>query len=195
MTAPRASALGMLCVFVAGCISVRDEPRLVVTPWPPSDKAATKTVAITVRGTQSFNGQETTPDAALVSRWQEAVLTAFHDAALFADFAPPGSAADYQVEVTVTNHSEINYAALALSSATATLVPAAAHDGYLVETRVRDARGNVVGTSRRSAGVTTWLEAFLLFVMPAAFPGTVATAVVADCTRATLSELHAQRVW
>lgn len=192
MTARSRSALSLAASVLVlalnvGCASFRtgDLDRDVALPPAAAPKPS---IAVVVTGRVSFDGR-TTQDATapMLQQWRTSILGTYRRSDLFTSVESGFQAADLRAEVEVVNSGKTSIGLAMLSGATLTLIPAKATDVLTMTTVFRDAAGEELITVERRAVVSTWIQLFLLPVMPFKTPGSTVEGAFEDLVLHTLA--------
>lgn len=179
---------GML-FLVSGCVSFRGG--LDDLPKAPTTTAANASAApLSYDLHWLTNGN---PNPIAQEQMRPRVEGELRDASLFGNITR-GGGGPYHLDVTIENSGNVAVAALtgALSGLTLTVLPGYAHDEYTLTATLTKGEAKVK-SYRYTAGVTTWIELFLVFGMPFK-ESEVVEKTVENLTRHLTADLAADHV-
>jgi hypothetical protein len=176
-----------LGAFNMACASFRtgdlDRDVTLATAQEPKPSIA---VVVTGRATLGNRPTQDVPSQATAA-WRQEVLDAYHQSGLFSSVDSGFRSADLRAEVDVHNTGNPNIGLAILSGLTLTLIPANAVDTFHMTTVFRNAEGDELITVERSAVVSTWIQLFLLPVMPFKSPRSTVEGAFEDLVMHTLA--------
>ena len=189
-----------LCLAVAttigsGCASFRAGLLAPTTDWPPPAAAKKKSISVAVSGTAVISGKATDAPQQMIDLWRQRTWAAYEESGLFSDVRTGLEATDLRAEIRIEDRGDPNIALAVLCGLTMTLIPVKASDELTMRTVYKDAEGNTLASIEKAETVNTWIQMFLVFVMPAKFPSGVVKGVLTDLNRATISAAQAQKVF
>jgi hypothetical protein len=183
-----------LAVMCAGCASFRAGQLGPLKEWPPP-AATRKSISVAVSGSAVISGKTTDAPAQFIDVWRQRTWAAYQDSNLFSDVRTGLEPTDLHADVHLEDRGDPNIALAVLCGLTMTLVPVKASDELTMRTTFKDADGNVLATIEKKETINTWIELFLVFVMPGHFPTGVVKSTLTDLNRATLQAAHEQSIF
>jgi len=193
----RAIALASLVVSIGsiGCASFRSGAVPPTQPWPPAAAASKKSISLVLAGSATQNnGTPIDPPPGMVSKWRTWTEAAYRDSALFSAVLAEDLPSDVRAEVRITDTGEGSQGLAFISGLTLTLIPAKATDTITLHTEFKSSKGELLATIEKSDSLHTWIQLFMVFVMPFHWPASEAGSLFTELNRATLAEAHAQGV-
>ena len=184
-----------LAFLAAGCASFRGGELAQTKPWPPAEPAAKKSLSLAVTGSTLMNEKPGDATPLMLTKWRESTEQAYKESNQFSTVLPETAAADIRAEVKIVDSGNPNVGLAFISGLTMTLIPAKATDNFAVHTDFKNAQGDVLASIERRDHVDTWIQLFMVFVMPFNWPNSVITSTVTDLSRATIVEAHEKGVF
>jgi hypothetical protein len=137
---------------------------------------------------------EVSPKSPSDEKQHRIMQKAYEESGLFSKVAVGTDPADLKAEVLFSGlEGKTNGFMRLLNGMTLTLIPDKIEYSPTVTAVFKDRQGNTVGTFKKSANVSIWIELFLVFAMPFVDgPNTVAEGVFYDLHRAIVHEAHAK---
>lgn len=174
---------------VAGCVTVRSAPPRVAAPWPPPLPASRGSVALVVAGGARIDnlGRDLGP---ILPLWREAIERAYRESGQFSSVTPGLGSADLHVDVEVRAEVSQPQALALVSAMTLFLIPTVATTEITLDTRVRNAAGEPIGTSQLRGESQTWSQVLLLPVSPFFQQKDVTPPIVYDLARTSIDDLR-----
>jgi hypothetical protein len=188
-------ALALAITISWGCASFRAGQLAPVTGWPPSVPGKKKSISVVVSGSAVIGGKPTDAPQQMIDIWRQRTWATYEESGLFSDVRTGLEATDLRAEVRIEDSGEPNIALAVLCGLTMTLIPVEAADKLTMRTAFKDADGNTLASIEKTETVNTWIELFLVFVMPAKFPTGVVKGVLNDLSRATITAAQEQKVF
>jgi hypothetical protein len=181
-----------LSTVFCGCALFRQGEGPPAGVWPPTPAHKGRTISVLVKPESVVNGcpQQLHPYTAQL--WSDATVRAYDASGCFAKVTRGVAESELQAEVVITENGEVNIGAAVLTGLTLYLIPSSATSEMTVNTTLRDAQGNVLGTFRHTETVRFWQQVFLLFALPFNWPSSVIDDVLYDASRYTLLEACAK---
>ncbi|MBX3306208.1 MAG: hypothetical protein KF751_09130 [Nitrospira sp.] len=191
-------ALHVLVLFVSlsslsGCASFRSGGTPPPASWPISKEPGKQSISLLVTGEAVVNNERQDAPQGAIQRWQEAVEKAYKDSGLFSNVTIGAAETDLKAEIHILDRGEVSKGMAFLSGLTLTLVPANARDEMVVTTALRGKEGQELGTYNEKETMSTWIQFFLIFIMPFNWPNTVGTEMLYDLNRAIIDQAHRAR--
>lgn len=180
-------ALGIL--GTTGCAAFRSGQPLGGN-WPPQATAPKLSISVVVSGTATINGSPHEVNSAMLDTWRRLTWAAYQDSGAFAETRSGLAETDLRAEVSIREDADVSYLGAILTGLTMYLFPSKASSTLTATTRFSDASGADLGTVEKKEGYTLWQQLFLVFVMPAHFPTSVAEEVITDLSRATIVDAN-----
>jgi hypothetical protein len=191
----RWSALAVAIVLCGGCASFRAGHVEPVMNWPPAAPAKKKSISVAVSCSAVLSGKPTDAPQQVIDLYRQRTWAAYEESGQFSDVRTGLEPTDLRAEVRIEDRGDPHTALAVLSGLTMTLIPAKASDELTMRTTFKDAEGNTLATIEKSETINTWIQMFLVFVMPAKFPTGVVKGTISDLNRATIDAAHAQNIF
>jgi hypothetical protein len=191
------SLVSVAFVLNTACAGFRGGELPETQPWPPSFAAAKKktvSLVLSPKSSSVVNGQTIDPPPNMMTKWREFTEETYKDSQLFSAVLGESLPADLRAEVRVTDEGNFSRAAAVFSGLTLTLIPANAVDHFTLHTDFKNAQGQVLASIEKKDSMSTWIELFLIFVLPFKSPASVSESVFHELNRATLAEAHAKGI-
>jgi hypothetical protein len=196
MTSGRALYVLVLLVpllSLSGCASFRSGGTHPPASWPISKGLGKQSISLLVTGEGVVNNNRQDIPQRAIQIWQEAVAKAYKDSGLFSNVTIGAAETDLKAEIHILDRGEASMGMAFLSGLTLTLVPVNARDEIVVTTTLKGKEGQEVGTYNKKETVSTWIQLFLIFIMPFNWPNTVAAEMLYDLNRAIIDQAHAAK--
>ncbi|HXZ84783.1 MAG TPA: hypothetical protein VEI82_04760 [Myxococcota bacterium] len=149
---------------------------------------------ILASGGSEVNGKTVDTPPRVVANWREWTEATYRDSALFSALVDPSVPSDLRSEVRVVDTGEAKIGMAIACGVTLFLFPAKATDHLTLRTDFKNAKGEVLATIEKSESVNTWIELFLVVVMPFHWPKSEIRDLITELNRATLAEAHAKGI-
>jgi hypothetical protein len=175
---------------LSGCAAFRSGEFKLTPSWPLATTPGKQSISLLVTGEAIVNGMRQDIPQRMIQHWQDAAAKAYKDSGLFSDVKTGAAETDLRAEVHVLERGEANQGMAVLSGLTLTLVPAHAESEIVVKTTLKNKEGQDLGTFEKKETFSFWIQFFLIFIMPFNWPNTVATDLLYDLHRATISQAH-----
>lgn len=185
MTRPIA-LVALLGLLLPACASFQGDRLGAVPQVPTPDEKPT--VSVAVFGEGRLNGEKRDLPTSALERFKEATREAYEGSGFFSDVRMGLEESDLRAEVKITNSGNPNYGLAFLSGFTLLLIPAKATDVFDVETAFKDRSGETIAEFSRTEEMDTWIELFLIFAAPFAWPGSVLHDTLVDVNDAVLHD-------
>ncbi|MCA9470021.1 MAG: hypothetical protein KC643_31870 [Nitrospira sp.] len=176
---------------LAGCASFREGTLPPPSSWPPALAQGKKSISVIVTGEAMMEGRRGDVPLQMVQQWQVPTIKAYRDSGLFSEVKAGPAQTDLRAEVHIRDMGEGSKGMAIVSGLTLTLFPATGHDRLVVQTTIKDANGENLGTFEKTETVNFWIQFFLIFIMPFNWPPTVVSDTLYDLSRAIIVEAHA----
>lgn len=185
-------ALVLLLVSSAGCVMARDGNVKPPAQWPPhSTQQMKKSIALHVSevGSQGSSGQEISPGT--IEDFRAQAVKAYTESKLFSSVVTTGEPTDIKADITLGEGSDGLSWSGVISALTLTMIPGVVSQDVIANTTYKDRQQKVIGTIVKAEGFGSWIQFFLLFVMPFVDgPDTIMDKTKYDIHRATLEEAY-----
>jgi hypothetical protein len=143
-----------------------------------------------------MNGQRISIPQRDIGPLEVTIAKSYKDSGLFSDVRIGAADSDYRAEVHMLTRSHVNKLLEFVSAMTLTLVPCNSHSEFTITTRFKNRELNPLETFERRDRETTWIQLFLIFVMPfhEGEPSVKYTPhekeIIYDLNRSIVSEAH-----
>ena len=176
--------------FLTGCAAFREDQLQPITSWPLETSYKNKSISLIISGKAIVNGEELEVNKSILSIWRKQTVSAYRESGLFSEVKTGLVDSDLRAEIKILDQGEGSLGLAFLSGFTFTLIPAKAYDEFFVTTTLIDNEGRELGRIVKSETINSWIQLFLIFVMPFNWPNSVAKEVLYDLNRATINEAH-----
>lgn len=175
---------------LSGCAAFRTGEFKPPASWPLATTPGKQSIGLLVIGETIDNVMPPDVPQRTSQSWQDAAAKAYKDSGLFSDVKTGAAETDLRAEVHVIAREETNMGMAFLSGLTLTMFPSRSESEFVIKTTLKNREGQNLGTFLKSDKSSTWIQFFLIFVMPFNWPDTVETDMLYDLNRATISEAH-----
>ena len=177
-----------------GCIAVRSDEEVALA-WPPEAESTLQPLTLRFSMKVSINGAEQDGFTHLEEEAKKIAFDTYASAGVFGDVIPHSEPGRMIADIVLENHESANNALLVLFVFVSTLIPAYVEDNLTLTTTLKDGNDRTVATIRKSAQLTTWMQLFLLFGMPFAYPTSVMRDLQTQLHRETIHEMISRGVF
>ncbi len=187
---------GVLVIAVGGCASFRDGERKPISSWPLHAAEQKQSINLFVNGKIWINDKREPVQPDLLGAWRTVANEAFKESGLFSDVKLSSEdSTDLRADIDIEQKGEFSEVLAFVTGFTLGLssivIPQKSSDTVIIMTTFKDREGHVLASTRQSETVNTWIQLFLVFVMPFRDGQDVTmTAVYSDLHRAALVEVH-----
>lgn len=194
----------LFTVAFTGCASFRDDNRKAITSWPLQSLDKKPSINLNVNGKAWINEKELPSDKVesnYSGQWRAQTSKAFEESGLFSAVklgatTPADLQADVQFEQREEFSEKLSFLLGFTFGLSSLVIPQKSSTSYMVMASVKDKDGHVIGSSKQSETVSTWIQLFLLFAMPFRDDAnTTATAALYDLNRAVLQDVHERHLF
>ncbi len=200
-----AFAGAILCL--SNCAMYRGKDRPTIANWPPSAASQKPSVKLVfVEHVHYANGatvpQYVSPFIGEAKRKElmardlkemgKNVHRAFEESGLVTLASEEAAKTDYTVEIRFQSHEKFSEANAFLTGFFGFIPPAKARITMTEVAIVKDAAGKEIGKIEKSETLSFWMQLFLIFYAPFAWPTTVANASLYDLGRAIVLDANAK---
>jgi hypothetical protein len=185
-------------LLLSGCVSFREGTSVA---WPIADASGKRSISLLISSETIMNGQRISLPQRDIGPLEATIAKSYKDSGLFSEVHIGAADSDYRAEVHVLTRSHFNELLQFLSAVTLTLVPCNSHSEFAIVTTFKNRELKPLETFERRDRETTWIQTFLIFVMPfhrsevgvtryTLKPMSVENAILYDLNRSIVSEAH-----
>lgn len=173
---------------LSGCAAFRGGGTEAPRSWPTSKTADRQSISLLVSGEALINGEMRDVPQQAIAAWEHVAEKAYRESGVFSDVRIGAADTDLRAEIHMLDRGEASMAMALLSGLTLTLIPTKAEDEMVMKTTLRNKAGRQLGVYEGKETVSTWIQFFLIFMMPFYSPGSVVQEVIYDLNRATINQ-------
>ena len=192
MTLPRCVSIVIIAfAFVSslnGCAAFRGGGTEAPRSWPTSKRADRPSISLLVSGEALINGEMRDVPQQTIAAWEQVAEKAYRESGVFSDVKMGAADTDLRAEIYMLDRGEASIPMALLSGITLTLIPTKAEDEMVMKTTLKNKEGRQLGIYEGKETVSTWIQFFLIFMMPFNSPGSVVQEVLYDLNRATINQ-------
>lgn len=193
MVSPRASIrLVLITVLLAlsGCASFREGASQAPVSWPIINVPAKQSISLLMTHEAIMNGWRISVPQQQVQKVEEIVARAYKDSGLFSDVKIGAADTDFRAEVHVLYHVQFSEWLAYAAGVTLSLIPGYEQREFVITTTLKNRELRSLGTFEKVERETTWIQLFLIFIMPFYWPNSVTGELVYDLNRAIISQAY-----
>jgi hypothetical protein len=173
---------------LSGCAAFRGGGTEAPQSWPISKTADRPSISLLVSGEALINGEMRDVPQQAIAAWEHVAEKAYRESGVFSDVRIGAADTDLRAEIHMLDRGEASIAMALLSGLTLTLIPTKAEDEMVMKTTLKNKAGRQLGVYEKKETVSTWIQFFLIFMMPFYSPGSVVQEVLYDLNRATINQ-------
>jgi hypothetical protein len=191
--AKRTKAYALAVTCLCGCVAFRAGPSASISSWPPAAGEARPTVSLLIEP----SAEQQAEIGSVFEVWRDQTVRAYRESGLFSDVSVGLQPRDMHVQITIRDQEYFSKTLDALLAMTFGLIPCYIRQNFSVRTEFRARGGETLAMFERAEASETWIQLFLLAVMPfRKSPPSVVSDVIYDLNRATLMEaLNNEVLW
>lgn len=193
MVSPRASIrLVLITVLLAlsGCASFREGTSQAPVSWPITNVPAKQSISLLMTHEAITNGWRISVPQTQVQKVEESVARAYKDSGLFSDVKIGAADTDFRAEVHVLNDVHFSDWLAYAAGVTLSVIPGYEQRECVITTTLKNRELRSLGTFERAERETTWIQLFLIVIMPFYWPNAVAADILYDLNRTTINQAY-----
>ena len=193
MVSSRASIrLVLITVLLAlsGCASFREGTSQAPVSWPITNVPAKQSISLLMTHEAITNGWRISVPQTQVQKVEESVARAYKDSGLFSDVKIGAADTDFRAEVHVLNDVHFSDWLAYAAGVTLSVIPGYEQRERVITTTLKNRELRSLGTFERAERETTWIQLFLIVIMPFYWPNAVAADILYDLNRTTINQAY-----